>query len=94
MRYDSASEAENKWWAFQGFESASIPAGHIENPEHTIPKATVLGTLLTGVVYVLCTVGVMGILSPAILADSTAPFADAAASIWGGWAGRAVDELS
>ena len=78
------------FWAFQGFESASIPAGHIENPKRTIPKATVLGTLLTGVVYILCTVGVMGILSPVILADSTAPFADAAASIWGGWAGRAV----
>ena len=77
-------------WAFLGFESATVPAGHIENPKHTIPKATVLGTLFTGVVYILSTVGVMGILSPAILADSTAPFADAAASVWGGWAGRAV----
>jgi len=77
-------------WAFLGFESATVPAGHIENPEVVIPRATVLGTLFTGLVYILSTVGVMGILAPMTLADSTAPFADAATSIWGGWAGRAV----
>ncbi len=77
-------------WAFLGFESATVPAGHIEAPERTIPRATVLGTLATGGVYILATAGVMGILSPAALADSTAPFADAASAVWGGWAGRAV----
>ena len=77
-------------WAFLGFESATVPAAHIERPERTIPRATVIGTLLTGAVYILATVGVMGILPPGALAESTAPFADAATAVWGTWAGRAV----
>ena len=49
-----------------------------------------LGTVIAEVVYVLGTVAVMGILPPATLAASTAPFADAAGQVWGGWAAYAV----
>ncbi len=77
-------------WAFLGFESATVPAAHIEAPERTIPRATVVGTLVTGAIYILATVGVMGIMSPGALGVSTAPFADAASSVWGTWAGRLV----
>src|SRR5690606_23550411 len=31
-------------WAFLGLECATIPAGNIENPARTIPRATVVGT--------------------------------------------------
>jgi APA family basic amino acid/polyamine antiporter len=49
-----------------------------------------LGTLIAAVVYILSTTAVLGVIRPAGLADSTAPFADAAALMWGGWAGYAV----
>jgi len=77
-------------WAFLGLESATIPAGDVENPERTIPRATVIGTMLTAAVYILGTVAVMGVIPPAALAESTAPFADAARQMWGAWAGYAV----
>jgi APA family basic amino acid/polyamine antiporter len=70
-------------FAFLGLECATIPSENISNPEKTIAKATVIGTLLTTVIYVLGTIAVMGILPPDVLKTSQAPFADAAASIWG-----------
>ncbi len=77
-------------WAFLGLESATIPAGEVERPERTIPRATLLGTVLAAAVYILGTVAVMGVIPSATLATSTAPFADAASSMWGPWAAHAV----
>ncbi len=77
-------------WAFLGLESATIPADDVKDPTHTIPRATLLGTLFSAIIYILGTVAVMGIIPPTSLANSTAPFADAANSIWGSWAGYAV----
>lgn len=73
-------------FAFLGLECATIPSGKVINPEVTVPKATVLGTLLTSLIYVFSTIAVMGLIPPGTLHDSNAPFADAAASIWGDWA--------
>lgn len=70
-------------WAFLGLESATIPADHVHDPARTIPRATMLGTLLAAVLYILATVAVMGLVSPADLATSDAPFADAASQMWG-----------
>jgi APA family basic amino acid/polyamine antiporter len=77
-------------WAFLGLESATIPAGEVERPDRTIARATILGTLTAALVYVLGTVAVMGVIPAAALAQSTAPFADAAAAMWGPWAAKAV----
>jgi basic amino acid/polyamine antiporter, APA family len=33
-------------WAFIGLESATVPAEEVKDPERTIPRATILGTLL------------------------------------------------
>jgi len=74
-------------FAFLGFESAGIPADNVVDPDRTIPRATVLGTVVTAVVYVASTVAVMGILSADVLTGSSAPFDDAGRAIWGGWAG-------
>jgi len=74
-------------FAFLGFESASIPADNVVDPSRTIPRATILGTIVTAVIYVASTVAVMGILPFDALTGSSAPFADAARAIWGGWAG-------
>jgi ornithine carbamoyltransferase len=42
-------------WSFLGVESATIPAGDVRDPRRTIPRATVVGTLVTALVYVLST---------------------------------------
>jgi APA family basic amino acid/polyamine antiporter len=77
-------------WAFLGLESATIPADNIKNPKRTIPIATITGTLIAAFVYIFATVSVMGIISPANLSISNAPFADAAAQLWGSVAGYVV----
>jgi APA family basic amino acid/polyamine antiporter len=64
-------------FAFLGLESATVPSDKVENPEKTIPRATLLGTALTTLVYILSTVVVMGMIPLDRLSESTAPFADA-----------------
>ncbi len=71
-------------WAFLGLESATVPAEEVEDPERTIPRATILGTGITTALYIVAAVAIMGILPTAQLAASTSPFADAAGVAFGG----------
>jgi APA family basic amino acid/polyamine antiporter len=71
-------------FAFVGLEVATIPASAVEEPERTIPRATVVGTIATALIYIVGTAGVMSLVAPAVLAKSTQPFADAAALLGGG----------
>jgi APA family basic amino acid/polyamine antiporter len=77
-------------FAFLGLECATIPATSIENPDRTIPRATIIGTSLTAVLYIVSTVGVMALVAPAALGASTAPYADAAARLAGSRAAALV----
>jgi len=77
-------------WAFLGLESATIPAEEIIDPQRTIPRATVFGTIIAAAVYILGSVAVMGIIPPETLVASNAPFADAATLMGGSWAGYAT----
>ncbi|MBL0941831.1 MAG: amino acid permease, partial [Alphaproteobacteria bacterium] len=72
-------------FAFLGLESATVPAESVENPKKTIPRATIIGTVLAAIIYIWTMVVILGILSPAELAKSSAPFADAARVIFGEW---------
>jgi APA family basic amino acid/polyamine antiporter len=81
-----ASTATLTLWAFLGFESATIVSHKVRNAAITVPRATLYGTLFVAVIYILSCFAVMGIIEPAVLQKSTAPFADAAAKIWGNWA--------
>jgi APA family basic amino acid/polyamine antiporter len=71
-------------WAFIGLESATVPAEEVKDPKKTIPRATILGTLATTLLYLVALVAIVGVLSQAALAESSAPFADAANAMWGG----------
>jgi APA family basic amino acid/polyamine antiporter len=73
-------------WAFIGLESATVPAEDVRDPERTIPRSTIIGTVVTAIVYILGMVAVMGVIPPATLANSGAPFSDAAQKMFGGWA--------
>jgi APA family basic amino acid/polyamine antiporter len=82
----ATSTAALTLWAFLGLECATIPAGDVRDARRVIPRATVVGTLI-GIVFTVCaTMTVVGLLPQAQLAASTAPFADAAARLWGGTA--------
>lgn len=81
-------------WAFIGLESATVPAEEVRDPEKTIPRATMLGTGLTAMLYLLATVAIMGVLPTGELANSTSPFADAAGSIFGGGWGKVVAAIA
>ncbi|MEK9612698.1 MAG: amino acid permease [Flavobacteriaceae bacterium] len=70
-------------FAYLGMESAAINSKQIENAENTIKKATITGTLITIVTYILSSIAVMGIVPPELLSQSHAPFADAASLFWG-----------
>jgi APA family basic amino acid/polyamine antiporter len=71
-------------FALLGLESATIPDGKVDNPERTIPRATMIGTVLTSVIYVVSCSTVLILLPTAQLASSNAPFADVARMFWGG----------
>jgi len=70
-------------FAFLGMEAATIPAANIRNPEITISRATIVGTIITIIIYLLTSISIMGVLPQEQLAQSSAPFADAAELIWG-----------
>lgn len=77
-------------WAMLGFEAGTVPAGRVVDPGRTIARATLLGTVFVGLVYVLVTFSVFLLLPADVAASSTAPLADLAASLWGSGAGQAI----
>src|SRR5438445_2975553 len=78
-------------FSYLGVEVAAVAAAKVRDPDRNIPRATILGTLATAVVYMLSLVAVFGILSNATLQGATAPFSDAADVIFGGsWAGNVM----
>jgi len=77
-------------YAFLGVESATIPAENVDNPEKIVPKATMLGTIIVTLVYILGTVVLFGVLPIDVLKNSPAPFAEAGTIIGGEYAGYFV----
>jgi basic amino acid/polyamine antiporter, APA family len=81
-------------FSYLGVEAASVAAGKVRDPDRNVPRATVLGTLATAVVYMLSLFAVFGILPSTTLADSTEPFSAAANAMFGGtWAGDVMAVL-
>lgn len=77
------------FWAFVGLESASVAAAVVRNPARDVPVATLAGVALAAFVYLSASVAISGLLPAATLAQSSAPFADAA----GRWVGAAAAAL-
>ncbi len=74
------------FWAFIGLETGAMVAGVVRNPERNVPIATLGGILLAGVVYMVSSVLMMGIVPVEELASSSAPFALVAGQMFGLWA--------
>ncbi len=77
-------------FSFIGVEAATIPAGDVHEPDKTIPRATMIGTIAAAAVYLLSTTAVFGAVEQSTLASSDAAFSVAAQNMFGGWAGDAV----
>jgi APA family basic amino acid/polyamine antiporter len=63
-------------FAMLGIESAAVPAGRVHDPERTIPRATMAGTLVTAAIYVAVSSMALLLIPQDDLARSNAPFAD------------------
>ena len=70
-------------WAMLGLESATVPADKVKDPERTIPRATIIGTVVTALFCSLACGLVLLVVPASTLAASNAPFADAARVFWG-----------
>lgn len=81
-------------FAMLGVECAALPATKVDQPERTIPRATIAGTLVAAVVYVsVCAIPLL-LLPAQQLAASDAPFVDLFRRYWdagsGAWLALAV----
>jgi len=69
-------------WALVGFECASIAARQVENPERNVPRATVWGTGLTGLLYLFVCSAIALLLPMDVAVNSPAPFATFVERYW------------
>jgi APA family basic amino acid/polyamine antiporter len=77
-------------WALLGFESATVPAEKVEDPARTIPRATLVGTVVSALFCTAACSLVLLVVPAGDLARSNAPFADAARVLWGDGAAALV----
>lgn len=63
-------------WGLLGLESATVPAEHVKDPEKNIPRATMIGVIVTGAIYLFACSAVVLLLPAEEVAASNAPFAD------------------
>jgi APA family basic amino acid/polyamine antiporter len=69
--------AVESFWGFIGVECATTPAGAVENPTKTIPRAIIIGTFGVTMVYLFNSLSIMGVIPGDALASSNAPYVDA-----------------
>ncbi|MCC8368504.1 MAG: amino acid permease [Rickettsia endosymbiont of Oxypoda opaca] len=72
------------FWGFIGIECATTSAGSVINPSKTIPRAIVFGTICVAALYLINSIGIMGLISGTQLMHSKAPYVDAARLLFGG----------
>ncbi|QNA86235.1 amino acid permease [Sphingomonas sp. So64.6b] len=71
-----AGAAAITFWGFLGVEAATVPADKIANPAYVVPRVTLIGTALTGLVYLLVSAATAFLMPAAITAASPAPIAE------------------
>jgi APA family basic amino acid/polyamine antiporter len=77
-------------FAMLGIESAAVPAGRVRDPERTIPRSTMVGTLLTAGIYIAVSSIALLLMKTEVLAASSAPFADLLDQFMGEGNGRVL----
>ena len=80
-------------WAFLGLESASANMDAVENPRKNVPIACLGGTIIAGIIYIVSTSVISGIVPNSELLASNAPFGLVFASIFNPTIGKIVIAL-
>jgi len=70
------------FWAYAGFELSTLPAGEIQKPRITIPKAIVMGMLIVTTFYLVTNFVIVGVVDQDTLASSQAPLIVATSKIF------------
>ena len=83
-------------FSFIGVEAAAMTAKRVRNPRVNVERASVLGTALSAVLYVLVTAVVMGLVSHHTLVNTGSPFVNAFDSMFphSSWAGKFIAAIA
>ncbi len=83
-------------FSFIGVEAAAITAKRVKNPRVNVGRASMLGTALSAVLYVLVTAAVMGLVSHHALVNNGSPFVNAFQTMFPheAWAGKFIAALA
>ncbi|NYT43080.1 amino acid permease [Sphingomonas sp. R-74633] len=85
-----ASAVTFAFFAMVGFECAGVAAERVRDPGRTIPRATLVGVGLTGLLYLIAWSGIILAMPQETVAGANAPVALFVEAFWGRWAGLAV----
>ena len=69
-------------WALLGFECASLAAHQVDDPERNVPRATIWGAALTGLLYLVVCSAIALLLPTDVAVNSPAPFATFVERYW------------
>jgi APA family basic amino acid/polyamine antiporter len=83
-------------FSFIGVEAAAITAKRVRNPRRNVARASILGTALSAMLYVLVTAAVMGLVAHHTLVNTGSPFVNAIDNIFphSAWAGKTIAALA
>jgi basic amino acid/polyamine antiporter, APA family len=81
-------------WALVGFEAVGLATDKIDRPEINVGRATLIGTALTGLIYIIVCSGILLTLPQDTLAASNAPFALFIETYWSRDAALAVSAFA
>lgn len=70
-------------FAMLGFENAAAPVDKVRDPQRTIPRALVGGTVFVGLLYLAVSTAILLLLPVDVASSSNSPFADAIGRSWG-----------
>lgn len=71
------------FWAFLGVESAAVLSQRVRDPARDVGRASIAGVSLATVIYIAASAAVFGVIPAAVLAQSTSPYADLIARVFG-----------
>lgn len=71
------------FWAFLGVESAAVLSQRVRDPSRDVGRASIAGVSLATVIYIAASVAVFGVIPAAVLAQSSSPYADLIARVFG-----------
>ena len=83
-------------FSFIGVEAAAMTAKRVKNPRVNVMRASMIGTALSAILYVLVTAVVMGLVSHHTLVNTGSPFVNAFQSIFPheAWAGKFIAAIA